>query len=916
MSEAAPSIAFPCPAKVSDANAIDLLVRMHAWLFAPDQVVELRALKVANGNYRPYTEAGYFDGEHRRELAAAAWDLSKKAGGVYCTLNPLLPAVLARKVNRTDRADDGNLTKDHEVLTRRLLLVDVDPVRPSGISATDAEKSAACEVIRSIRATLRERGWPEPVLADSGNGFHLFYRIDLPVKDDNLVQKVLETLAKKFDTDQAKVDKTVHNPSRIVKLPGTRACKGDATTDRPHRRARLLEVPAHGQPAEVQVVSREQLEALIVAFTPPDPFGLSGEETKTSKSTYSRLLIEQWLADRRVDFRKKPEPDKFGRTVYVLKTCPFNADHGDPDSCIMQKDDGELSAKCFHDSCTGKGWQDFKAKIGKPDGKHYDPPLIKVTIKGGKKRKPKTTPPPPDSDPPTDPTNPPPSGTELVPLASKPTRVIGGSTRGVVTICEEMKPVDDVMQSIWKLLYETNEYYVRAGQIVRIRQESIQPLLKPVELIGAVNSLGEVQIVDMEEETSKYKPLPDNYAKTFIHRPDIFDKFPLITLYTRNPVYTTDWRLAPSGYDPESGIYNAGPAITPREGTARIDALLQDFCFVSPGDRTNYLAFLLTILLMPRFIGAKPAVLFHGNQPGLGKTILAQILSVIRDGRSTETVTYNPNDEEFEKRLGAVVRNGTTTIIIDNAKARGGRNPRIESACLERSITDEMLSFRLLGHSATIRAENSHLFCLSANTPELSKDLVSRSVAVRLRYEGDPAKRTFTIDDPVEYAREYRVEILGELAGMVERWLAAGKPESKVANRFKTRGWGRIIGGILDVNGLPDFLGNAEVIAEEVDEIRREFAILVTLMADKPQGWMTPAQLVELAVRERLFESELQDRAPRSQATRLGILAGRFIEERFTIADGRIITFHKTEDRKGMKYSVSVLVTDEEESQN
>lgn len=45
----------------------------------------------------------------------------------------------------------------------------------------------------------------------------------------------------------------------------------------------------------------------------------------------------------------------------------------------------------------------------------------------------------------------------------------------------------------------------------------------------------------------------------------------------------------------------------------------------------------------------------------------------------TEFATYNPNDEEFEKRLGAIVHRGITTIIIDNANGRG-RNPREEAA--------------------------------------------------------------------------------------------------------------------------------------------------------------------------------------------------------------------------------------------
>jgi hypothetical protein len=197
---------------------------------------------------------------------------------------------------------------------------------------------------------------------------------------------------------------------------------------------------------------------------------------------------------------------------------------------------------------------------------------------------------------------------------------------------------------------------------------------------------------------------------------------------------------------------------------------------------------LLTTLLVPRFIGSKPAVLFNGNQPELGKSILAQILAILRDGHPVETASYNPNDEEFEKRLGSIVRRGATTIIIDNAKGRA-REPRIESACLERSITDPILSYRLLGFSQDIRAENSHIFCITANSANVSRDLVTRSVVVNLHHEGNPERRSFSIADPEGYAQEHR-ELLGELIGMVERG-KSGPPLAGIDSRFNKRGWGK-----------------------------------------------------------------------------------------------------------------------------
>lgn len=228
-------------------------------LIDKDQVVELRVLGYADGAYRrPAIMSGFFDGDTLRDMAHDALDLTAKAKGVYLTLNPVNPDLLARRYNRVDYAgDSGDLACDGDVLRRRWLLVDADPVRISGVSSTDAEKAMAKDVILQVRGCLGGCGWPEPILADSGNGYHLLYRIDLPAEDDGLVKQVLVALAQRFDNDAAKIDRQVFNPGRIVKLYGTLVRKGDDVPDRPHRWSGMLEVPA-----DLLVVRKELLEEL------------------------------------------------------------------------------------------------------------------------------------------------------------------------------------------------------------------------------------------------------------------------------------------------------------------------------------------------------------------------------------------------------------------------------------------------------------------------------------------------------------------------------------------------------------------------------------------------------------------------------------------------------------------------------
>lgn len=243
-------VAQDCTSLAVDAA----LLRM---LLEPGQVVELRALQVVEQDGSTTTHSGFFDTDHLSELVTAADKLAQQGKGAFWTLNPVRPDLLARRANHESVASRDELTSDKDIVRRRWLLVDVDPRRPSGVSATDAEKKQARQVANAVEAFLFDAGWPEPIRADSGNGFHLLYRIDLPADDDGLVKRCLHALAHEFDNEHASVDTSVFNPSRICKVPGTMARKGSNTKERPHRRAQIL-----SQPGQLELVSLEQLQRL------------------------------------------------------------------------------------------------------------------------------------------------------------------------------------------------------------------------------------------------------------------------------------------------------------------------------------------------------------------------------------------------------------------------------------------------------------------------------------------------------------------------------------------------------------------------------------------------------------------------------------------------------------------------------
>jgi hypothetical protein len=220
-------------------------------LNGPDSPVELRAIH----KNRNRIDAGVFDHEHRQELVDAAIRLNKMGAAVYVTLNPIDPQLLSRYHNRIQESAKATAT-DANITRWRWLLVDIDPIRPKDTAATDEQLDQAKGTAREIYKHLNFLGWHDPVVAESGNDMHLFYRVDLPNDDASrdLIKGVLNKLADQFDNKVISIDRSVFNAARIVKLHGTLATKGDNTTLSPWRLSKIVK-----DQDSLSVVSAEQL---------------------------------------------------------------------------------------------------------------------------------------------------------------------------------------------------------------------------------------------------------------------------------------------------------------------------------------------------------------------------------------------------------------------------------------------------------------------------------------------------------------------------------------------------------------------------------------------------------------------------------------------------------------------------------
>lgn len=316
----------------------------------PNQdLFELRILTKPKG-----TISGYF-----RDVETAIEKLSKqnlKNTNVFFTLNNI-KADCYDRIQHDKFTVPENTTSDEDIAGYRWLLVDLDPVRTTGISSTNAQLDQARKRAHKIASFLKNQGFEDPVVGMSGNGYHLLYRVRLAIDRKGIVENFLKALDLIFSDDQVAVDTANFNPSRICKMYGTLAQKGAGTDDRPHRMAYLVSVPKEIRDTRFVYIQK------IADMLPK-------QEKPQAYNNYNprQFDVVEWMDKHGIRYKTKSGNDY---KKYILDACPFNSNHKAPDSMITVGSSGAIGFKCLHNSCQDKTWKDVRLMFG-PDAYDHD----------------------------------------------------------------------------------------------------------------------------------------------------------------------------------------------------------------------------------------------------------------------------------------------------------------------------------------------------------------------------------------------------------------------------------------------------------------------------------------------------------------------------------------------------------------
>jgi len=448
---------------------------------------------------------------------------------------------------------------------------------------------------------------------------------------------------------------------------------------------------------------------------------------------------------------------------------------------------------------------------------------------------------------------------------------------------------------------------MRSGEVVRIRRDEDG---RPV-----VDRVGEIALVEALARSARWKRANGNDAQptrllagvTLARFAFLETALPALRGITEGPLLRPDGTILDSpGYDPATRLFYAPAADfnmprvpdVPTEPELRaavslIDEVFVDFPFCSDADRATAWATLLTLLLRELIDGPVPLSLLDAPEAGTGKTLLAQIITAIALGRQPGMMSQpaGDRDAEWRKRITSILLDGAAVAVIDNV------DDPLESPSLSAVLTANTWMDRILGRSEMVTLSARTVWIATGNHLIVKGDLPRRSVWCRMNAKvAQPwTRKEFRHPNLPAWVHEHRGELLAAIFTVARAWTSAGRvsPDSHVYKLGSFESWRDVIGGILKVAGIPDFLANLD--EHYRDSNTREWWNFLDALFDIFGDAATPASEIipklsntkDLKLRESLPE-ELEDAMskPDSLGRRLGKAFAKNADRRFPSISG------------------------------
>ena len=333
------------------------------------------------------------------------------------------------------------------------------------------------------------------------------------------------------------------------------------------------------------------------------------------------------------------------------------------------------------------------------------------------------------------------------------------------------------------------------------------------------------------------------------------------------------------GYDDASEMLVIGDADWPEIPDAPTDAevrqavntllnVVREFPFVGPAGKSVWASAVLSAIARPAIAGPVPLHVVDASTRGSGKSKLAKVASLIAEGVEPAMESLTTDDREMDKRLLAVLAEGSRVVVFDNVTGPVG------GASLDRFLTSTVYGGRLLGTNTTLKLVNLTVPLVTTNNASVTADTARRCIALRLTPDDDlPEERTFEVPDLEDHVRARRRELLTAGLVILRSHAAKGFPihaeafnqaddgtvtTVPVRPKGSFEAWSRVVRHAVIGAGLPDPEVTSKTV-REVDSRHAAHQAFVEALAAWDAGWNGSARQLVSEVFDDQASGELVD---------------------------------------------------------
>jgi hypothetical protein len=716
------------------------------------------------------------------------------AWAVYIGANPRKPGPGSGK---------GGAAEDIDVPFARSVFVDFDDIGPA----------AAVERIAAV-------GLPAPtLLIDSGrpdaDGCHAYWILESPIHDMALWAGFQRTLI-----NLLKSDKTIKNPSRIMRLPGTFN----------YKRGGLCRILQTGD-------RFKSVEDLRIQAT-PEP-----ELTRPALDPTIPASMDRLSRDTLLFLAKGCDPGNRNNALFAA-ACDMAGNNFDFETAFSL-----LQPKATE---SGLAPAESEGVIRRAFGRPRTPtisapepitPELIAALNADRGYPAQAQ--PIANDQPDRPITQPKIGRSVVSNVT----VANVSQDGKIYKHVYAKPVEQVAAEMVEALggwpRRSNATGLFTLKQVGQNDCEVWPILDPSALFAAIHHHAGVHWSEGEAESVDGKPAsPVTKREFFMWCKDNVD-----------PCYQTIATLP--HHPPRPGTYYL-PCNLPAPTGERLAELLDRLNPETELDRSLMLAALLT----PGWggpLGARPMFIFASDYgQGSGKTETAKAIGRVWGGAIP--LDYDEDWANVCKRIMSSNDSLARVFLFDNVRGRFG------TAAIEAAVTSESITGHRM-YVGTINRPNDATFFLTFNMPELTRDVAQRAVIIKM---GRPSGAGF-VEWVHAFMSEHRLQLVADLLAILQG------PDKSVVRPSNRDRWAAWQSGVLQKLENGDELARfiiarrpeAETGVEETEDITAAVSRYLvrrgrTAGSEAP---ITSTELYRVMVGEGLFLPEM-NRPPRSNQTK------------------------------------------------